>query len=290
MFNRIITGDSLKVIPDLDTKFDIIIADPPYNIGKDFGNDSDKMSMDKYIPWSLEWIDICRQKLTDTGILYVYGVPEILCHIAANYKPEHQKWLVWHYTNKSTPSSKFWQRSHESILCLWKEGLKKPDLQIDQIREEYSDIYKSNIGKTRKSTPGRYGSKTTTYNDNGGALPRDVITEPVLAGMAGNQERYFVCRDCDNKVFRPNDINDHRGHNTVKHPTQKPEKLTLRLINSAVPISKREDSQILIPFAGSGSECLVAHILGMKWIGIEMNPEYAKFGQEIIDLNRTLII
>ena len=27
----------------------IIIADPPYNIGKDFGNDSDKQDMKEYI-------------------------------------------------------------------------------------------------------------------------------------------------------------------------------------------------------------------------------------------------
>jgi len=28
---------------------DIIICDPPYNIGKDFGNDSDKQELDKYL-------------------------------------------------------------------------------------------------------------------------------------------------------------------------------------------------------------------------------------------------
>ena len=30
---------------------DIIICDPPYNIGKDFGNNSDKQEMDKYLLW-----------------------------------------------------------------------------------------------------------------------------------------------------------------------------------------------------------------------------------------------
>ena len=34
-----------------DASVDIIIFDPPYNIGKDFGNDSDKQSMDSYLLW-----------------------------------------------------------------------------------------------------------------------------------------------------------------------------------------------------------------------------------------------
>ena len=32
-----------------DNTVDIIICDPPYNIGKDFGNDSDKQEMDTYL-------------------------------------------------------------------------------------------------------------------------------------------------------------------------------------------------------------------------------------------------
>ena len=30
---------------------DIVICDPPYNIGKDFGNDSDKQKIDEYLLW-----------------------------------------------------------------------------------------------------------------------------------------------------------------------------------------------------------------------------------------------
>ena len=38
---------------------DIVICDPPYNIGKDFGNDSDKQKMDTYLNWCDEWIAEC---------------------------------------------------------------------------------------------------------------------------------------------------------------------------------------------------------------------------------------
>mgnify|MGYP003352247350 CR=1 FL=1 len=33
-----------------------------------------------------------------------------------------KNWNVWHYTNKNVASLNFWQRSHESILVLWKNN------------------------------------------------------------------------------------------------------------------------------------------------------------------------
>ena len=50
----IIHGDTLDILPTLKAdSAQIIIADPPYNIGKDFGNDSDKQPIDTYLLWCL---------------------------------------------------------------------------------------------------------------------------------------------------------------------------------------------------------------------------------------------
>ena len=51
---------------------DIIICDPPYNIGKDFGNDSDKQKMDDYLLWCDNWIAECLRILKPQGTLYIY--------------------------------------------------------------------------------------------------------------------------------------------------------------------------------------------------------------------------
>ncbi|MGU9950961.1 MAG: hypothetical protein ACNYPH_01365 [Gammaproteobacteria bacterium WSBS_2016_MAG_OTU1] len=37
------------------------------------------------------------------------------------------------------PSSKFWQRSHQSILCIWKG--ERPYINVDEVREKYTDTY-----------------------------------------------------------------------------------------------------------------------------------------------------
>ncbi len=282
--SRIVTGDVLKILKNqlLTMKFDVVIADPPYNIGKDFGNNADNLPIADYVAWCGKWLEQCFRLLNDNGLVYVYGFHEVLARIAAAYPVDEQRWLAWYYTNKAVPSSKFWQRSHEAILCLWQPGTKRPTLEIDQIREPYTDHFLKCAGKVRNSTNGRYsrGNKKTIYNNNGGALPRDVIAVPALAGGAGRAERWFYCRDCGGEVRPPSELPDHDGHEVLKHPTQKPMALTQRLIQSR--IQSRTDGKsgrVLIPFAGSGSECVVAKTLGVPYLGVEINPEYASFGR-----------
>ena len=102
------------------------------------GGYADNRSLSDYVEWTQSWLQECRRLLKDDGVIYLYGFPEILAHVAVRYPVSEQRWLVWHYTNKTVPSSTFWQRSHESILCLWKSGEKRPTLEIDQIRESYT--------------------------------------------------------------------------------------------------------------------------------------------------------
>ena len=282
--SRLICGNVVDELPKLSTahQFDVIIADPPYNIGKDFGGKSDNMELNDYVEWTQSWLDQCFGLLADNGIIYVYGLPEILAHIGVKYPIETQRWLVWHYTNKNIPGGKFWQRSHESILCLWKHEQKRPTLEIDQIREPYTQGFMANVGRVRATTPGRFtgnrnGKETIYQAHQGGALPRDVIKIPALAGGAGACERWFLCRDCGHNIFPPKERKAHIGHDILIHPTQKPMALTRRLIQSRI---NGNAGRTLIPFAGSGSECAVAQELGVGWLGIEINREYVRFAQK----------
>jgi len=280
--SKIITGDVIKILTKIPNKlkFELIIADPPYNIGKNFGNNSDNIDIKKYVNWSKKWIGQCFRLLAKNGIIYIYGFHEILSRISVEFPVNEQRWLAWHYTNKIIPSSSFWQRSHEAILCLWKPGTKRPNLEVDQIREPYTESFLKNAaGKIRKNTKGRFGkSKNTIYNAHKkGAMPRDVLHIPALAGGAGRSERWFVCRDCKTKVKPPKELHEHDGHNILKHPTQKPMALTKKLIQSKI---LKKNGSVLIPFAGSGSECVVAKKLGIPFIGIEINSEYANFGRD----------
>jgi len=257
--NKIYNEDcvlGMKKIPDVSA--DIIICDPPYNIGKDFGNDSDKQEMDTYLSWCDTWIAECLRILKPNGTLYIYGFSEILSFIRTRIHC-HVRWLVWHYTNKVTPSLNFWQRTHESILCCYKN---KPVFNRDDVREPYTESFLKNAaGKVRKATKGRFsnGDKETTYTAHeGGALPRDVIKVAALAGGAGKKER-------------------------VDHPTQKPLALCDTLIKAALNKNIEVKTLLVVPFVGSGSECVSAKKNNVDFIGFEINPSYITIANERID-------
>jgi site-specific DNA-methyltransferase (adenine-specific) len=277
MKNTIVMMDcvaGMKEIPD--KSIHTIVADPPYNIGKDFGNDSDKQEMGQYLQWSQEWINEAYRTLVDGGSMFVYGFSEILAHIFVQV-PYNKKWLVWHYTNKTVPSLKDWQRSHESIIHIWKGD--KKTFNLDDVREPYTEQFLKNAaGKVRKSTKGRFsnGDKETVYTANpNGALPKDVFKVPALAGGAGGSERWFYCHDCGN-AFHPKQKKIHSEHNTFTHPTQKPYELTKKLFLSSIP--KDTIPNVMVPFAGSGAELVVAKSLECNFVGFELNEDFVKLG------------
>jgi len=136
-------------------------------------------------------------------------------------------------------------------------------------------------GKVRKGTLGRFSGKgmETVYNAHkGGALPRDVIKIPALAGGAGMVERWFLCKTCDG-VYEPRQLKNHEGHEIMKHPTQKPYELSKKLIKSAMP---KKNGVVLVPFVGTGSECAAAKELGQSYIGFEINPDYVRLAEKMI--------
>jgi site-specific DNA-methyltransferase (adenine-specific) len=238
-----------------DESVNIIIADPPYNIGKDFGNNRSKKQIEEYLIWCDKWLNQCIRILKKNGTMYIYGFSEILPYIQMRiHEKLNIRWLIWHYKNKTTPNSKFWQRSHESILVCWKDSY---IFNKDDVREPYSQQYLKVSGKPRKSTEGRFGKKETIYKAHeSGAQPRDVINMPALSGGSGKKER-------------------------VNHPTQKPLELCEKLIKSSM--DKNGRNLIVIPFAGSGSECVTAKRLKLDYIGFEINNEYIEISNKRLE-------
>lgn len=284
-WNKIYCEDCLKGLKKLDAESaDIVIADPPYNIGKNFGNNKDNMPLNDYVSWARLWLDECFRILKPQGTLYVYGFSEILARISILIDLDKQRWLVWHYTNKNVPSFRFWQRSHESILVTWKE---KPIFNRDDVREPYSpDFLKNAVGKTRAKTLGRFskGVRETVYQAHPkGALPRDVFNISTLAGGAAFSQQAIYCQTCQ-RLLRPKEKSEHRGHKLLIHPTQKPTVLTDKLIKAARPQNML--FSVVVPFAGSGSECAVVLKNGGRFIGFELNPEYAVLAQAFADSAR----
>ncbi|MBU1102583.1 transcriptional repressor LexA [Patescibacteria group bacterium] len=281
--NKIILGDALAGLKKLpDESCDVVVVDPPYNIGKDFGNNHDKRELSEYVSWCKEWINECIRVMKPSGTLFIYGFSEILAYLSVEI-PINKRWLIWHYTNKNVASLNFWQRSHEAIICAWKD---KPIFNRDEVREPYTEGFLNGAaGKVRKGTLGRFskGGKETIYQAHeGGALPRDVIKIPALAGGAGMIARWFLCKTCAD-VYDPRELKKHERHEIIKHPTQKPLELSRKLILSAMP---KGNGVVLVPFVGTGSECVAAKELGKSYIGFEINPDYIRIAEKFLSNTR----
>lgn len=100
---NVISGDCIKVMAGQfvreEKKFDLIITDPPYNIGVDYG-DGKKSDLKKDYPaWSLEWLRLCFARLRDGGSIYVVSGQEYGAYIDINLQKAGftmRNRITWH--------------------------------------------------------------------------------------------------------------------------------------------------------------------------------------------------
>jgi DNA modification methylase len=260
-------GNFLDGIKNIDNGFfDLIIADPPYRMYKDFGNESDQLSYPEFMRFSYSWIDECLRVLKSDGTMMIYGRTYLNWFMWGYLRkkcsdPDKQlKELVWFYTNKPVPRMNFYQPAHENIIVFLNDPSNKT-FNKDDVRQPYESNYANHSGRVRPPTKGRFGSKPSVYNVNEkGAAPKDVLPVCILNGgviksgtLAGGSGKERIV-----------------GPDGKKHPSQKPEKLTSWLIKG----SSNENDTVLIPFSGSGTEALVSRKLNRRFVGFELNENY----------------
>lgn len=87
----------------------LIFADAPYNIGKDFGNNSDKKeNVPNYIDWCKNWIDECMRVLADDGTMFfmtaTQHMPYLDIYVSEKYNVLCR--IVWTYDSSGVQSKK----------------------------------------------------------------------------------------------------------------------------------------------------------------------------------------
>ena len=60
----IVNSDVVEGLKKIDSEsIDCVILDPPYNIGKDYGNNKTNLQMTEYVSWAKEWLSECERIL-----------------------------------------------------------------------------------------------------------------------------------------------------------------------------------------------------------------------------------
>jgi len=218
-----------------DNSARLVIADPPYNLGPSFDNPLLFRRSSDWLPWCSKWLSECKRILAPTGNLFVYGIHHYLCFLQVElYK------LGLHYQRQI-----IWHYENGFATQRTLATHYEPILWFSKTARSYfSEIrepYKSTERLRHKIT--KNGRVWRPHPD--GRRAGDVWRFPTLAGKRFRDER-------------------------VAHPTQKPLALTNRIVQH---FSERGDL-VVVPFAGSGTECVSAKTLGRNFWAVEVNPLY----------------
>lgn len=238
----IYNGDAMEILKNEieDKSIDLIFADPPYNIGKDFNGRKDKWkSEESYLEWCYQWIDLCLLKLKDNGSFYVMTSTQFMPYfdLYLRKKMDILSRIVWSYDSSGVQAKQYFGSMYEPILYCVKD-------KKDYTFNNKDILVEAKTGAKRK---------LIDYRKN---PPQPYNTEKV----PGNVWEYARVR--------------YRMEEYEKHPTQKPIQLLERIIKA----SSNEGDTILDPFSGTFTTCYVAKTLKRKSIGIEIDEDYSKIG------------
>ena len=244
--NKIINGDclvELKKIPD--RTFDLVFADPPYNLqlknkltrpdNSEVNAVDDKWdqfeSFKKYDEFTISWLKECKRILKKNGALWVIGSYHNIFRLGATIQ-NLGFWIlndvIW---NKNNPMPNFrgtrFTNAHETLIWASKNQ-----------KSKYTFNYQS----------------LKCLNDD--LQMRSNWNLPICSGG----ERL-------------------KKNGKKVHSPQKPEALLHRIILSTT----NKDDVILDPFLGTGTTAVVAKKLGRKYFGIEKDKKYFKAANERIN-------
>jgi adenine-specific DNA-methyltransferase len=239
---KIIWGDALEVLTTQieDTSIDLIFADPPYNIGKNFNGHKDKWSSEEeYLEWCYTWLDLCISKLKNNGSMYVMTATQFMpfFDIYLRKKMTILSRIIWYYDSSGVQAKNYYGSLYEPILFCVKD------------KENYT-FNREDILVEAKTGAKR---KLIDYRKN---PPQPYNTEKVV----GNVWEFPRVR--------------YRMPEYENHPTQKP----LALLERIIKASSNEGNLVLDPFSGTFTTSYVAQNLERKSIGIELQEEYIKIG------------
>ncbi|MBV9470598.1 MAG: site-specific DNA-methyltransferase, partial [Abitibacteriaceae bacterium] len=134
--NRFICGDAVKEMSLLPgASIDLLVADPPYNLGKDYGNNIDNRAWNEYEFFTRRWLTEAMRVLKPTGSIYVFMgvrfISKLFLILENDLNLNFNGWITWHYTQGMGRKAGFSPR-HEDILFFTKS--QDYTFNIDDIR------------------------------------------------------------------------------------------------------------------------------------------------------------
>ena len=227
---------------------DLIIADPPYNLRKNFhGQIFNKKEASAYEEYTRTWLEAVKPLLKPNGSIYVccdWESSMVIGPVLAE---------MFTIRNRIT-----WQREKgRGASANWKNGME--------------DIWYATV------------SDTYTFHVDAVKIRRKVIAPYREAGKPKDWEEteQGKYRDtCPSNFWDDITIPFWSMPENTAHPTQKSEKLMAKILLA----SSNEGDLVLDPFLGSGTTSVTAKKLGRHYIVIVQNPLYCVWAEKRVEM------
>ncbi len=248
-YGKLYKADCLDLMQTIEeNSFDMIFADPPFNLSKVYESGiDDNRSDEEYLCWTEKWVKECVRILKPGGALFVYNIPKWLTYTSniLNKYLLFRHWISINFRGVTPPIANRLNVNHYGVLYY--------------IKGDRPNVFNTQRipMKTCRHCGGEihdYGGKKKDVNRNGQTIS-DIWEDihPVR----------------------------HRGHKN-REENELPIKLLLRIISLAT----NKGDKVFDPFGGSGTTYIASELLQREWVGCEIgsiDPIISRFNDRTRD-------
>lgn len=308
--NKVIQGDSLEVMREMaDKSVDLIVIDPPYNIGKDERWDKYE-SVDAYVEFMSEVFTECERVIKDTGSFYWFHndmtqIRKLMDAIDERTDFVYKQFIVWNKRFNEASNKGFldgfieveklrnYQKMAEYCLFYTKQddyGNNQQGFGFKELRDYFASLLKA-TGMTKRGIMEKVGQRADhCFRSN--STQWDLPTEETYAELAKLIDPEIFVVKSYRELLRAFEesrytYNNQRTHHSIwnyevapklGHITPKP----VDLIENIIRHSSNEGDVVLDCFLGSGTTAVATINTGRNYIGIERESEYVDLAERRI--------
>ena len=262
--NKIIQGDCVEIMKMIPEKsIDLIVTSPPYGVGIEYDVHDDDIQFEDYKIFSKNWLSEAFRVLKEDGRIAVNIPYEInrqdkggrifmVSEVWSIMQKIGYKFYGLVDLNENSP--------HRSKTTAWGSWMSPSSPYIYNPKECVILAYKKDRIKKTKGEPQWVGVVEEIETEDGKKRNKTMYTEDQkkeFMDLVYGQWDYFADTKQLTKATFSMDI---------------PAK--------AIKILTYKNDLVLDPFMGSGTSACAAEILGRRWIGIELSPDYAEVARK----------
>jgi site-specific DNA-methyltransferase (adenine-specific) len=249
-----------------ESSVDLIVTSPPYSVNISYDVYDDNTTIDEYLIFSKKWLENAFRVLKDDGRICVNlpyeinlkdrgGRIFIVSEIWNIMKEIGFNWFGLIDLEEDSP--------HRSKTTAWGSWMSPSQPYLYNPKECLIIAYKNQPKKISKGEPQWKGVPTQIEQED------------------GTFKTKVVYQDEDKKEFMELVFGQWKYLNDSRPMTKAT--FSLDIPSKAIKILSYKNDVVLDPFAGSGTSLVAAQILGRKWIGIELSPNYIEVAQNRIN-------